>query len=240
MNRIFTLLVFIIFLFLNSNTFAQVKKQLPKNRKAYISAMAEGSILSTAILDINGSSALATTRYSAFFHTGVQLHKDFSKSFGVFTGMGIKNIGFINKVNDSTIKRRVYTIGVPVGIKFGIMKKSFIMLGGGIDIPFNYKEKGFVKRGKKDKFNEWFSDRTPAFMPYGFIGARSKKGFQLKLQYYPTNFFNQDYEVNNVAIYKNYEANLLLLTFGADIGGGKKKKKKKAPVFKKPSTMKTL
>lgn len=240
MNRIYIVFTLAILLLTSISLHAQQDKKVRKARKAYISSMAEGSILSTAMLDINNSSKLATMRYSAFFHTGLQVHKDLSKSFGVFTGLGIKNIGFINKVNDSTVKRRVYTVGVPIGLKFGLMKKSFVMLGGGVDIPFNYKEKGFVKRGKKDKFNEWFSNRTPSFLPYAFIGARTKQGFQIKLQYYPTNFFNQDYKENGVAIYQNYDAKLLMLTFGADIGGGKKKKKKKMPMFKKPSTTKTL
>lgn len=240
MIKIYSLLTFCYILSSASNLKAQEKNETIKNTKPYISAMAEGSILGTAFLNINGSSKLSTLRYSAFFHTGAQLHKDFSKRLGLFTGIGIKNIGFIQKENDSTIIRRVYTIGVPFGIKIGQMKKNFIMLGGGIDIPFNYKEKGFVKRGNKDKFNEWFSNRTPAFMPYGFLGARSNKGFQLKLQYYPTNFFNQDYKVENVAIYQNYEAQLFMLTFGADIGGSKKKKKPSLPILSKPSTTQTL
>ena len=46
------------------------------------------------------------------------------KSFGIYTGIGVRNIGMINRLNDTIkIKQRVYALGIPVGIKLGDMQK---------------------------------------------------------------------------------------------------------------------
>jgi len=199
--------------------------QSPDIKKVYMTTGFDGNILSSSFMSKSGGdSKMTTPRYTMFFHIGVNFHYNFSKSFGMFTGVGIKNIGFIEKFDapDSTVKRRVYAIGIPVGIKIGNMTEgSYLMLGGGIDMPFNYKEKGFVKRSDKTKFNEWFSQRTPAVMPYVFIGTRLRPGFMLKLQYYPTNFLNQDFEVNEGGVtskpYNAYDVKLVTLSFGFNI-----------------------
>ncbi len=146
-----------------------------KPRRAYLSTGMDGYILSTSILQKNGGDAkLTTPRFTGFFHIGLNINFDFSNHSGFYTGINIKNIGFIEKYNnpDSTVKRRVYTFGIPLGLKFGNLKEgNYFLVGGGVDFPFNFKEKGFIKRSNKVKFNEWFSDRTPTVMPYVFIGA---------------------------------------------------------------------
>src|SRR5690606_23453577 len=95
---------------------------------------------------------------------------------------------------------------------------NFFMLGGGVDFPFNYKEKGFVKRSDKTKFNEWFSQRTPAVLPYVFVGAHFHPGLSVKLQYYPGNYLNPDFkDSDGLYPYKDYKVNLILATVGIDI-----------------------
>jgi hypothetical protein len=188
--------------------------------KAYRSTGMDSYILSSSMRSKNGGDAKATTaRFTAFLHLGMNLNYDFSRNFGMYTGLNIKNIGFIEKMGDSTIKRRTYTFGIPLGLKIGRLDNgNYLLLGGGLDFPFNYREKGFVNRGDKDKFNEWFSSRTPAVMPYVFVGANLRPGFVFKLQYYPGNFMNPDFTTmqNGVSMqpYKGYDVHLLLLTFG--------------------------
>src|SRR5690606_26603856 len=81
-----------------------------------------------------------------------------------------------------------------------------------------YREKGFVRRGDKSKFNEWFSTRTPAVLPYVFVGARVKPGLSLKLQYYPGNFLNPDFTDDaGVQPYDGYKVNLIMATMGIEI-----------------------
>ncbi len=223
----------------NSNDNFLFTHDVGKKKQVYFGNNYEGALISTAIQNNSlGNPSLGTPRFTYFFHLGFNMHVDLSNTIGLYTGLGIKNIGFIEKTNsvnaltgvvrDSTIKRRVYTVGLPIGIKIGNMKRrNFAVVGGGIDLPFNYREKGFVKRGDKDKFNEWFSDRTARFMPYVFAGISVDPGIVFKVQYYPTNFMNPDYTTQNsnlvilpVALtrpYANYDVNLLLFSIGFDI-----------------------
>lgn len=198
--------------------------------KFYFSQSMDAAIFSTANVEKTGqSSKLSTLRFSYVLNIGVNANYDFNEHFGVMAGLNIKNIGFIEKISDSTIKRRVYTLGIPVGLKIGnLPKRNYFFLGGGFDVPFNYKEKGFIKRGSKTKMNEWFSDRTPAFMPYVFAGFSVHPGITFKFQYYPSNFLNQDYVASGgVKPYAAYEkVNLMLLSIGADLHYGKPGHKK--------------
>lgn len=198
---------------------------IPPVHRAYVSTGFDAYILSTAMLEKPGvSSQLTTPRFTGFFNAGFNLNYNFSNSVGFFTGLGIKNIGFIEKYNnpDSTVKRRVYALGIPLALKFGnMMKGNYFMIGGGVDFPFNYKEKGFVKRSDKTKFNEWFSQRTPPVMPYVFAGFRIRPGIALKLQYYPGNFLNPDYETteNGITVkpYDGYKVNLMYASLAINI-----------------------
>ncbi|MCB0698799.1 MAG: hypothetical protein H6551_10570 [Chitinophagales bacterium] len=205
-------------------------------KKFYFSNDFDGALLSTALQTQSpaGPGNVGTPRFSYFWNGGFNVNYDFSKVIGLFSGLSVKNIGFIEKSAvkaDSTIKRRVYTIGVPLGIKIGnLKKKQYIFIGGGVDFPFNYKEKGYIVRNNKEKFNEWFSDRTPRTMPYGFVGF-SVKGFYVKAQYYPSNFMNPDYiaTTNSVTLpvvkpYAAYDVQLLVFSIGFDIRYGQKMK----------------
>ncbi len=128
-------------------------------------------------------------------------------------GLNIKNLGFIIKGDTTTNKYRVYTLGVPVGLKIGKLKGNHLIVGGGVDFPFNYKVKRWDRnRQNKTKSNEWFSNKVNPVLPYATVGARFKNSITAKVLYYPTNFWN-----DNHAIYKNSTANLIVLTLGFDI-----------------------
>lgn len=210
-------------------------------RKFYFSNSFDGSLFTTAIdngvFPLNGGTptTLGTVRFTYFINTGFNLNYNFNNYIGLFTGLGVKNIGFIEKIKtlDSTIKRRTYNVGLPIGIKFGnVKRKNYGFIGGGVDIPFNFKEKGYVKRGDKDKFNEWFSDRTPSYMPYGFAGISLNPGIYIKVQYYPNNFLNPAFTetttVNGNTVtstpYALYDVSLLMFSIGLDIRYSQKMK----------------
>lgn len=195
-------------------------------KKIYFSTGMDGYILSTTLKQKAGDDiGLSTPRFTGFVNIGVNINYDFSSRMGLYTGLNIKNIGFIEKYSnpDSTVKRRVYTLGIPVGLKIGDVKYgSYLLVGGGVDFPFNYREKGFVDRGNKTKFNEWFSDRTPKAMPYVFVGVHLRPLLSLKLQYYPLNFMNDGYRQTALAgrpelPYRDYDVRLIMLTAGIDI-----------------------
>jgi hypothetical protein len=222
-NATFSVLL-LLFLCLSSATHAQ--KMGNPSHKPYFSTGGDGYILSTSFLQKPGASTKPTTpRFTALVNIGLNINYDFTKRMGVYAGLNIKNIGFIEKLEnpDSTVKRRVYTFGIPVALKIGDVKYgSYFLVGGGVDFPFNYREKGFVKRSDKTKFNEWFSDRTPAAMPYVFVGVHLRPLLAVKVQYYPLNFMNSDYSYRDASgslqtPYRDYNVQLLMLTAGFDI-----------------------
>ena len=203
----------------------EVTEMVPVPKKFYWSNGLDGAILSVSMLEkpIN-IDEVTPLRFTYIANFGFNFNYDPGKSLGFFTGIGIKNIGFIEKYRfvDSTVKRRVYTIGVPLGVKIGnLRRRKFVLAGGGVDVPFNYREKGFVRRGNKEKFSEWFSDRTPRLMPYVFVGGSFDPGVTLKLQYYPGNFLNTSFteQVGTATVlpYFGYKVNLILLSIGFDI-----------------------
>lgn len=214
-------------------------------KKFYFSNSFDGTLITTAThygafpLNAGMPTTVGTARFTYFLNTGFNVNYDFNSTIGIFTGLGIKNIGFIEKIKplDSTIKRRVFALGLPVGIKIGnLKKKTYGFLGGGVDVPFNYREKGFVNRGDKDKFNEWFSDRTASYMPYAFAGVSFKPGIYFKVQLYPGNFMNPDYTqtttVGGVTVnskpYALYDIEVLMFSIGLDIRYSNKMKIKRS------------
>lgn len=196
-----------------------------KPRTGYITAGGNGPLLSFADVSNAGQHVRNIPRFTLFFNVGTNYNYDFSNNFGIFSGLNIKNIGLITKPNDSVkLKQRVYTLGVPLGIKIGNMRNGFFFFAGGeYDLAFNYKEKYFLDGDKKSKFNEWFSDRTPLLMPSVFAGIRFQPGFGLKVQYYLNDFYNKDYTqtVNGVKEqpYKDMKAKMIFVTLSYSFHG---------------------
>lgn len=181
----------------------------------------EGNILGTAMMEKPGVDAkLTTVRYTAFLHLGLQYNYNFNQNVGMATGVHLRNIGFIEKyaAQDSTVKRRIYALGVPVMLKFGnFVNDKYFFVGGDANVAIHYKEKGYVKRSEKTKTSEWFSDRTPVFHPSVFLGYNANI-FYLKLNYYPSNFLNTDFtNTDGVKPYAGYKVNLITLTAGFNI-----------------------
>ncbi|RAJ75217.1 hypothetical protein CLV59_110266 [Chitinophaga dinghuensis] len=193
----------------------------PKYRKGvYRTNGGDLGLLSFAQVTNNGEHVRNIPRFTYFFNFGTNINKDFGRHFGIFTGLNIKNIGLITKPYDSVkLKQRVYTLGVPLGFKFGDLHRGtfFFFAGAECDLAFNYKEKVFIDGKKESKFNEWFSDRTPLLMPSVFAGMRFAPSFGLKVQYYPQNFFNKDFKTkdksgNSVYPNQGLDAKLVFVT----------------------------
>jgi len=158
-------------------------------------------------------------RWAPALNLNFYANYDFSKGFGTFTGFTIKNVGFISDFkSDSALyfsatnvrkKFRTYNIGVPLGLKFGKLDGFFLYGGFQIEYAFNYKEKTFVDDKKEEKFTVWFGDRAEQFPMSVFFGFQTKYGFNMKFQYYLTNFHNQDFESSvDGKIYSGFDANV--------------------------------
>ncbi|MFI5195984.1 MAG: hypothetical protein ACHQD8_02750 [Chitinophagales bacterium] len=205
-----------------------VKIITPPLKKFYVGSGMDGAIFSTATIQhtnpvcatcqgMTTTNTTGTLRFSWFINAGLTFNFNLSKHFGIYTGIDIKNIGYIEQANGWTVKRRTYNIGVPVGIKIGNMmpKRTYMFIGGGVDAPINFKDKKFQVRNEKTKFNEWFSQRTPAIMPYIFAGMSVYHGITVKAQYYLNNFLNPDFiDKNGTKPYAGTEVHLILLSIG--------------------------
>lgn len=221
----------------------------PAIRKFYVAGALDGSIFSTATIHHDGltdaqsgvtlpnTNTLGTIRFTMFFNFGFTFNFNFSPTVGLYTGVDIKNIGYIEQNNGYTLKRRTYNVGAPLGFKIGDMGKhgSYFFFGGGLDVPINFQEKYFKTddRSDKQRINEWFSNRTPDVMPYVFIGGCFNHNITVKAQYYPNNFMNQDYVDNTGAKpYMGTDVNLVLLSvgFGMHMHSHMDKKKKSTSI----------
>jgi hypothetical protein len=207
-----------IFLMVNIWVFAQRK---------YTSSSGE-LIFSFANYVINNKNINTPLRFSAFFHVSKFYHLDVSDAIGFYTGTGVRNVGFTEKQGNTTIKRRNYYVGVPLAIKIGNLDEDrYIYAGVEGEIGINYKEKRFEGNNKTDVFDEWFSARTPLFMPSVMAGYNTTKGFNLKVRYYLFDFLDPNYVEQGRKIYSNIQSsNIFYMGISYNVNDKKRFKKK--------------
>lgn len=177
-------------------------------------------ILSWADAKDNGANADSPLRFAPFFNFQNQLHRDMNDKLGFFTGLNIRNVGFIydDPVEVNTrYKLRTYTLGIPFAIKVGDMAGKLVFAGYELELPVNFKEKTFVNEDKVSKSSGWFSKRTPGLYHSLFVGIQGPYGLQVKFKYYLTNFVDKGYAANDgngntIYPYQNFEANVLYIS----------------------------
>jgi len=135
----------------------------------------------------------AVVRFSAFYNGGTQAHYNFTRHFGFYTGLGIRNIGFINDFGDSvTVKQREYSLGLPLALKLGNLEKNFFIAGGAeVEMFFAYKQKVFYNN-QKDKYHEWFSGNEELFNFSLFGEINTPGGGFIRFRYYLNDFLLQN------------------------------------------------
>jgi hypothetical protein len=190
----------------------------PKKKKWYTTRGGDAGLVSFSNVSRNGNLLNNVPRFTSFLNSGTNFNTDFSKHAGFFTGINGKNIGVIyDDTANTRWKRRVLALGIPVGFKFGNLQKgNYFYVGAQADMAFNYKEKMFVNREKISKSNTWFGKQTPIFMPSVFAGFRTSKKLGLKAQYFPNNFFNQDFMKDNSRPFAGMETMIFFLTLSYD------------------------
>lgn len=180
-------------------------------------------IFSFASIDDAGSETGNIMRWSPVFNFQNLANYDVSNNFGFFSGINIRNVGFIYDNYkapgaETSVKKkfRNYTLGIPVGLKIGQLDKVFVYGGYEIEFPLNYKEKTFENEKKTEKFNVWFSKRVPSFYHTFLVGIQFPYGGNLKFKYYLTNFHNKDYTetVNGTQVkpYADLNANVFYIS----------------------------
>jgi hypothetical protein len=215
--------------------------QSPATRKIwYTTTGGDAGIFSLASVEMDGREVRPILRFSPVFNFGSNLNWDYADFGGLYLGWNVRNIGMITRdsINqEDKFKRRVYMLGLPVGLKFGDMKRDrFVYFGGEIGYPFHYKEKFFADgdRDRKIRKREWFSERVETFTSAVFAGIHFNERFSIKAQYFLNNFFNKDYvttdeQGNTIRPYANYSANLFFVTFNYDFSVKRIWERKKEP-----------
>ncbi len=169
----------------------------------------------------------ARLRFSAFFHFNNNFHLNFSKSVGCFSGISFSNIGFVYKTGDTIFKKRAYTIGVPLALKFGKLENdNFLFAGGEIEIPFHYKQKK-IADNHKEKYNAFFDNRMNTILPSIFAGIQFTDGYCFKFRLYLSDFLNKGFAGNDFGSkvdYKNTDSQLFLLSLSYNLKSNKIKR----------------
>jgi len=147
-------------------------------------------------------------RWTIFFHLGQYFHFDINKYVGFYSGIAIRNVGFImnekelNSQNESVLVKhiyRTYNLGIPLAFKVGsIQDNFFVFFGAEYEWLFHFKHKywpsgGGSRNNEKVKYTDWFSNNTPYFIPSLFAGVQFPRGINVKFKYYLQNYLNRDY-----------------------------------------------
>jgi hypothetical protein len=187
--------------------------------KAYVTTGGE-LIFSFANVDQHGNSLSSTMRFSPVVNLQVMINKDVNKNFGLFTGLALRNVGYITKgyvdPSDSlTYKKkfRSYNLGIPVGFKVGNLEKTFFYAGYEIEFAMSYKEKTYVSGDKTGKITGWFTDRQEIFQHGFLVGIQFPYGTNIKFKYYLSEFNNEDYRDNAGRMpYAGLKANIFYIS----------------------------
>lgn len=227
---------------LASTGWSQVGQEVTPFSRSYFASASE-VILSLAntgnvkLYDAQGlalgeSSPNPIPRFSAFFHVGTQFHMNVNNGFGFYTGLGLRNVGMINRLSDSIrVKQRAYAVALPVALKLGNMgRKSYLALGAEAEYFFHYKQKTFVGSGrgdKREKSSQWFSNRVNPFNPSVFIEMNFGRGHYFRFKMYLDSFLNngveQSYTVNGTkTIFKTNQSQLFVVSYGRVVSKKKK------------------
>ena len=194
----------------------------PASAQVYTTSGGE-MIFSWSNVTVGGVEADSRMRWSPVFNLGTQVHFDGGEYFGVYSGIDVKNIGFIYQDpsnNNNKVIQRTYNAGIPVGIKIGNLRKFFFYGGYQFELPVVYKYKSWDssdRGGAKTKFTQWFSDATPTTMHSFFAGVQFYGGLNLKFRYYLNNFVNPDYVRNGNQINAGLDVQVFSISLVASL-----------------------
>jgi len=262
-------IIALTFLLVSLISYSQVDSDTSKveKKKFYTSSGGEW-IFSFA--NTNQDIETTNLRFSAWFHAQFHWHYDFSKYMGGFFGLGSRNIGYTSlpTSNDvyakgftefnaitgeyelgsnyeagdkiSMVKRRAYTLGIPIGLKIGkVDDNQFLFLGGEIEFPFHFKNKVWVEGEKEHIRDEWFSDQTNDYLLSAFIGFQFPWGTNIKFKWYFNDFINTDYKVGNLKPYADYKSQMFYFSIGMNMFNSQKSVKQLTTLDKKKKEQKT-
>lgn len=233
-------ILFLLFVVAASRVVGQSNSEsAPQKRAISTTSLFEAHNLQFATMSNNGVSLNVNPRYSYYFNLGVDFNVNITSRLKPFTGIYVKNIGVIVKEAETVTKHRGYYLGAPLGVKvYSKNHKNYLKLGTDFNYALNYKQKTFVDGDKKDKFNEWGSDRIVKWYPSIFAGFQYE-GLSMCLNYYYNNFFNTEYTNNGVRPYSGADVQMVTVSFGYHIDNKSAQRKLKQRIKKSRSEVKS-
>jgi hypothetical protein len=160
-------------------------------------------------------------RWTIFYHTAAYNNHDVSDNLGFFYGLALRNVGFITQdeiigpASYSTVKRRSYSLGLPLGVKIGNLGSNMFIFGGGeYEWLFHYKEKRFEDGKKVSRESDWFSGKTNRFVPSLFVGLNFKSQVAVTFKYYLDDMMNRSYRepLTGNRPYSNMTSNIFYIS----------------------------
>ena len=192
--------------------------------------------------DRGGNSISTNLRWTVFLHVGQYVNFDFGKNFGLYTGLALRNVGFIMNENRShgtgeelRLEKhiyRTYNLGVPLAIKFGSLDNHLYFFGGAeYEWQFQFKHKYWPsgngsRSNEKVKYTAWFTDEVRYFVPSVFVGVQFPGGINLQFKYYLQSMLNQDYKNSSGdKIYEDLNVQMFYISLSYRINNRQIKKK---------------
>lgn len=183
--------------------------------RTYLASGAE-MIFSFANIKDQGVDESSILRWAPVINLESFLNRDLNRNFGLFTGIGVRNVGYIydNYTDPSSQanykkKFRSYNVGIPLGVKIGDLDNFFFYGGYEVEFPFLYKEKTIENGDKTNTITGWFSHRQE-LVQHGFlVGFQLPRGLNVKFKYYLSEFHNQNYtDAFGIKPYAGLESNI--------------------------------
>lgn len=190
--------------------------------------------------DRAGSPLPTNLRWTVFLHMGQYVNVDFNNNFGLYTGLALRNVGFIMNEHEigpfgpQLVKHifRTYNLGVPLVLKFGSLTNHLYFFGGvEYEWQFHLKHKYWPsgngsRSNEKVKYTSWFTDEVRFFVPSVMVGVQFPEGINLKFKYYLQEMLNKNY-VNSIGVrpYEDLNVKLFYLSLSVNINNRHLKKK---------------
>ncbi len=167
-----------VLLFLNVSVRAQKLYTVSGGEIIFQSASVEKKI------DGIGTGVNTNLRFTLFFHFGEYVHYDFSDNMGMFTGLGIRNVGLITDEDSIKAKFRTYNLGMPLALKFGSFKKNlFLFVGAEYEWMFHFKQK--ILSTIQNEIYQLVQQAYPGTHSVGFCGTSAACRVPVQIQVLP-------------------------------------------------------
>jgi len=141
------------------------------------------------------------------------INYDFGEHFGMFSGLGFYNVGFLLRDDDTKYVWRSINVGVPLAFRIGNMEKNqYMFIGAEMEQSIHLKRKSICGK-ERIRHGEYFSNKINGLMPSMFIGINNDD-FYMQLKVYLFDFVNKTYKFEDEMPFLDVNSGIFSFTFG--------------------------